>query len=173
MPCPQAGSISSGFVSKAMRLVTPRRFSPADANTNPSNSPESNFAKRVPKLPRTGDSFKSGRNARIWAIRRKLEVPRCVPYGMSEKSVQDFVPIRCTNASVGVSRAVRQHKSRPTGSSMGTSFNECTARSARPSYSAVSNSFTKTPFPPTLVSDTSRCSSPSVEISRSLIVVSG
>ena len=56
-----------------------------------------------------------------------------------------------TKASRGSSRAVIAASTKPGGSSAGTSFIECTARSARPSAIAFSSSLTNRPLPPALV----------------------
>ena len=56
---------------------------------------------------------------------------------------------------------------KPGGSSAGTSFIECTARSARPSAIAFSSSLTNRPLPPAWSSRRSMSSSPRVDIGRS------
>src|SRR5688572_1582784 len=58
-------------------------------------------------------------------------------------------------------------RTKPGGRSAGTSFIECTARSARPSASAFSSSFTNRPLPPAWSSRRSTSSSPRVDIGSS------
>src|SRR5690554_2897399 len=76
-----------------------------------------------------------------------------------------------TKASVGSSRSQIATSPRPSGNSMGTSFMECTARSARPSSMASSSSFTNRPLPPIFASGTSRILSPWVLILTSSTVM--
>src|SRR5690554_5821033 len=76
-----------------------------------------------------------------------------------------------TKASVGSSRSQIATSPRPSGNAMGTSFMECTARSARPSSMASSSSFTNRPLPPIFASGTSRILSPWVLILTSSTVM--
>ena len=173
-PCPAAGSMLALAKVWAMRCPRPKRFKPAAANTIAAYCPSSSLRKRVSRLPRSGAIFKSGRKAFKSATRRRLDVPTTAPCG---KSCRLWVwlgrdvaaPICCgccgnTNASCGSSRSITQANSKPAGSSIGTSFRLCTARSARPSASAVSSSLTNSPLPPTLESDRSKIWSPCVVI---------
>src|SRR5438105_6285713 len=72
-----------------------------------------------------------------------------------------------TKASLGSSRSRIAPRTKPGGSSAGTSFIECTARSARPSASAFSSSLTNRPLPPASSRRRSRSSSPRVDNGRS------
>src|SRR5215813_2623469 len=65
-------------------------------------------------------------------------------------------------ASRGSSRSGTAASTSPSGSSVGRSLRECTARSARPSRSASSISFVKRPLVPTLANGTSVILSPVV-----------
>jgi len=69
-------------------------------------------------------------------------------------------------ASRGSSRSRTAASTNPCGNSIGRSFKECTAKSARPSAIATSSSLINKPLPPTLDSDLSRIWSPSVVIPR-------
>ena len=119
-----------------------------------SNSPPSSLARRVLTLPRRNPISRSGRCRPSWQLRRRLEVPRRAPCESCAKSEQP------TKASRGSSRSQITPRVRPSGITIGTSFIECTAISALPSSNAVSSSFTKSPFPPTLKSGLSNNWSP-------------
>ena len=162
-PCPAAGSISSVLKMWRMRSPRPRRLRPAAASTMPAYWPSSSLRRRVSRLPRSGSMRTSRRcifesAARSSTVRRRLDVPITAPGGKSASVAQPAD----TQASRGSSRAITQASSKPAGSSIGTSFSECTAMSARPSSSAVSSSFTNRPLPPTLLSVRSRIWSPRV-----------
>ncbi len=157
-PCPAAGSIASGSKTWRMRASRPRRLRPAAASTMAAYCPSSSLRRRVSRLPRSGSMRRSGRNALSSTVRRRLEVPTTAPCGTSSS---EACPGE-TSASRGSSRSITQASSKPSGSSIGTSLSECTAMSARPSSSAVSNSLTNRPLPPTLLSVRSRIWSPRV-----------
>ena len=76
-----------------------------------------------------------------------------------------------TNASRGSSRAEIAASTKPSGTSIGTSFSECTARSARPSRSAVSSSLMNRPLPPIVASGRSSTRSPCVVMPSSSTLV--
>ena len=71
------------------------------------------------------------------------------------------------NASCGLARGSTAVMQKPGGSSLGTSFIECTAMSARPSCIATSSSLTNRPLPPTSASARSCTRSPCVLIGTS------
>ena len=144
-PWPAAGSITDGSNTARIRASKPKRFKPAAASTMASYRPSSSLRKRVSRLPRKGSIFRSGRNARNKAMRRRLDVPTTAPSGKASRSAYLFD----TNASRGSSRSITQASSNPCGNSIGTSLSECTAKSARPSSIATSNSLTNRPLPPT------------------------
>src|SRR5207237_810771 len=81
--------------------------------------------------------------ARSWARRRRLPVPTTAPSG-SESSVSK-PPHR---ASRGSARSGTPTIARPSGSRLGTSLAECTARSTSSRSSASSISFTKRDLSP-------------------------
>ena len=163
-PCPAAGSICSVSKMCRIRACKPNRLRPEAANTMPAYWPSSSLRKRVSKLPRSGSMRKSGRSARNNTVRRKLDVPTTAPAGKSSKRAN------CgeTQASRGSSRSITQARAKPSGMSMGTSLSECTAKSARPSSKATSNSLTNKPLPPTLLSERSKIWSPWVVMPNSL-----
>ena len=66
-PWPTAGSISSVERIEVALPARPRRFSPASARIVASASPAASLASRVPTLPRSVVTVRSGRRARIWA----------------------------------------------------------------------------------------------------------
>ena len=157
-PWPAAGSMSAGSKQQRMRCPSPRRFRPAAASTMASKPPSSSLRKRVSRLPRSGSILKSGRSASSCTTRRRLEVPTTAPGGSAARLSKRLE----TQASRGSSRASTAASSKPSGSAIGTSLSECTARWARPSASACSNSLTNRPLPPTLLSARSRIWSPRV-----------
>ena len=162
-PCAAHGSMRSGSKTSRMRASAPSRLSPAAARTIASYSPRSTLASRVSRLPRTGTRRRSDRRAASCTTRRRLAVPTTAPAGSASSEGQRLE----TSASRGSSRSSTAASAKPCGSSIGTSFSECTARSARRSASAVSSSFTKRPLPPTFESVRSRISSPRVVIGTS------
>ncbi len=101
---------------------------------------------------------RSGRIRRIWAARRRLLVPS-LAFSGSWSMATSPVEMR---ASLGSSRSGKAASINPSGSSAGTSFMLCTARSTLFSKRASSISFTNRPFPPTLLSGASRILSPVV-----------
>ena len=123
-----------------------------------SYKPASNLDKRVPTLPRKSIISRSGRCFKIWHLRRRLEVPTFAPCGNSAKLLYVFE----TKASNGSSRSQITASVNPSGNAIGTSFMECTAKSARPSSNASSNSFTNKPLPPILAKGVSKILSPCV-----------
>ena len=163
-PWPAAGNISVGAKTWRIRAPSSRRLSPAAASTMPAYWPSSSLRSRVSRLPRRGSMRRSGRSARISTVRRRLDVPTTAPCGRSARLANWGE----TKASRGSSRSITQASAKPSGRSMGTSLRECTARSARPSSSAVSSSFTNRPLPPTLLRDRSRIWSPLVVIPSSV-----
>ena len=117
--------------------ASPSRWSPAAASTSASHSPSRSLRNRVSTLPRTGSTSRSVRSARTWALRRRLLVPTRAPVGRAASDAAPQIPSR------GSSRAGIAISSRPGGSSVGTSFAECTATSIRSSRSARSSSDTQ------------------------------
>lgn len=85
--------------------------------------------------------FRSGRAAKSWALRRRLEVPRTAPCG----SVSIEAYLLLTKASPALARLVTAVRHRPSGRTVGISFRLWTARSISPSRRAVSSSLVKVP----------------------------
>ena len=141
-----------------MRSPRPRRLRPAAASTMASYKPSSSLRRRVSRLPRRGSMRRSGRKARNCVRRRRLEVPTTAPCGRSCSEAWRGD----TSASRGSSRSMTAASTKPSGSSIGTSLSECTARSAWPASSATSSSLTNRPLPPTFESARSRIWSPCV-----------
>ena len=81
------------------------------------------------------------------------------PNTANAKSTQELLD---TNASATSSRAPTVSNAKPSGITIGTSFIECTAMSARPSAIATSNSLINNPLPPICESGLSRIWSPFV-----------
>src|SRR6266705_2429205 len=163
-PCPGAGKLCSGSSIARIRAARPSRLSPAAASTIAWHSPRSSFARRVSRLPRRGFTFSAGWRSRNCASRRRLEVPMMLPGGKASRLALRFD----TRQSRGSSLEVIAARQKPSGRRIGTSFAECTARSARPSSSAASSSLTKRPLPPIWASGRSTIRSPRVVIPRML-----
>src|SRR6185436_1414492 len=106
--------------------------------------PERTRAMRVGTLPRRSSTVRSGLRARSCARRRNDEVPTTAPLG----SWSSPTPPRDTSASLGSTRVRSAPIASPGVSSVGRSLSEWTARSIRPSRSAVSISLVKIPLPP-------------------------
>ena len=87
-------------------------------------------------------------------------VPILAPVGKSAR----LAAVADSSASRGSSRARTQPISRPSGSQVSMSFNECTARSIVPRSSASSISLVKRPLPPISASNRSCTRSPVVRI---------
>ena len=168
-PCAIAGSISAGSNAALTPWVRPRRFKPASASTMPSNSPRASFSSRVVTLPRRSRSSRSGRSASSWLRRRRLDVPTTAPCGRPCRPPAWLD----SRQSRGSSRSSTTGICSSGGSSTGTSFMECTARSASPASIACSSSLMKRPLPPILASGVSRMRSPAVLITSSSIRSSG
>ena len=168
-PCPTAGKQKLWGIISLIRSVYPRRVNPAAARIIASIWPSSSFRRRVSTLPRKSTIFRSGRAAKSWALRRRLEVPRTAPCG----SVSIEAYLLLTKASPALARLVTAVKHRPSGRIVGISFRLWTARSISPSRRAVSSSLVKSPLPPILASGTSRIRSPLVMIFFKVTVHSG
>lgn len=121
---------------------------------------------RVSTLPRIGTVSmsrpKERAHALSWAARRGDPVPIRDPAGSSAK----VSPSRAISASRGSSRRGIAASRSPSGSAVGRSFSECTARSISPLSSASRSAETKTPVPP-ICARCSREVSPYVVISTS------
>ena len=100
----------------------------------------------------------AGRSAFNCARRRWLLVPTRAPRGKSA-SLAYFTD---TNTSLGSTLLGVAASAKGSGSSVGKSFKECTARSTLPSASASSISFVNIPFDPTCANVTSCSRSPVV-----------
>ena len=169
-PWPTAGSISSGASTVIAAVSCPRRLRPASASSVASAAPSASLRSRVPTLPRMGTTVTSGRRARSCARRRSDPVPTRAPAGRparppaasSGPSPCPSPALRRISTSRGSSRAGVQAISRPSGSQVGTSFIECTARSMRRSSSASSISLVNSPLPPMAASGRSVMRSPEV-----------
>ena len=116
-----------------MRSARPSRISPAAASTMASYWPSSSLRSRVSRLPRSGSMCRSGRcgqqlhhaaQARRADARTLRQRPRATRSGSTRRRRAGLR-----------ARAPRPARS-PSGSSIGTSLSECTARCARPSASA-------------------------------------
>ena len=164
-PCPGAGTQNVGLKRCVTRCWRPSRSSPAAASTRASQAPASSLAKRVPTLPRTGANLRSGRARRRKVARRRLDVPMRVPSGRASKPAP---PLGATKASRASARGPAVAATSPAGSCPGRSFMLCAAKSARPSMSAASNAFTKTPLPPGAGGAASGRSSPSAATCKSV-----
>ena len=168
-PCPTAGMLSSGEMSWRIRDSKPKRIKPAAARIMAAYCPSSNLRRRVCKLPRSDSIFKWGKRACNWLWRRKLEVPTTLPSGRLAKLSKSFE----TNASRASSRSPMAAMVNPSGRFIGTSFIECTAKSARPSAKACSSSFTNKPLPPIRANGESRIWSPIVVMPKISTVLAG
>ena len=113
--------------------------------TSASYSPSRSFRSRVSTFPRIGVTVRSGRSARSWTRRRRLDVPTRAARGRDPTRVG----VAATSTSRGSSRRGKAASTSPLGRSAGRSFRLCTARSTRPSRRASSISCTKRPLPPT------------------------
>ena len=168
-PCPGAGNDCSGVSTAAIRSTRPSRIRPAAASMIASYSPASSFLSRVSRLPRRLLTTSSGRQARKLTSRRRLEVPTTALTGSSARSEKRLE----TKASQGFSRDDMAARTNPSGRSIGRSFIECTARSARPSCIATSSSLMNRPLPPTAANGRSSIWSPLVVIPRMSTVCCG
>ena len=144
--------LSCGEMSWRIRDSKPKRIKPAAARIIAAYCPSSNLRNRVCKLPRKDSIFRCGKRACNWLWRRKLEVPTMLPSGRAAKLSKSFE----TKASRASSRSPIAAIANPSGKFMGTSFIECTAKSARPSANACSSSFTNKPLPPMRANGESR-----------------
>ncbi len=158
--CATAGNQSGADRRERMRSPSPSRSSPAQARMMASYCPASSLARRVFTLPRRSSRCRSGRNARSCAWRRKDEVPTRAPLGRSERCAWALL----MKASAASARSNTAPMANPGSSSIGTSFNECTAMSARPSCKATSSSLRNRPLPPISASGRSMIWSPRVVI---------
>ena len=120
-------------------------------------------------FPRNGSHRNPGNACFNCTVRRKLDVPIRALAGSPSRVVAELL----TSASRGSARGSTAAISSPSGSTAGTSFIECTAISASPDSSTVSSSLTKTPLPPSVLSETSCLRSPSVERPITSTSVSG
>ena len=151
-PCPGAGIITLGSISLRILCANPSRFNPAAARIIASYSPASSLANLVSKLPRNDATFNKGNFLSNCPCLRKLLVPTILPAGISAR----LLNLLLMNASLTSSLRVMAARLNPSGMSIGTSFILCTAKSARPSSRAVSNSLINNPFPPILANGRSR-----------------
>ena len=161
MPCPAAGSISSGSKYLEILWVSPSLLRPAAASTSALYSPLSSFRSRVCTFPLTLLHSISGNNSRSCRVRLRLEQP------MGFVLSSSVTPSGSTSTSLGSSLFEKARRGSSSGTSMGISFRLCTESSLLPSKSARSSSFTNSPFPPTLSRVRSRMISPVVFMVRS------
>lgn len=147
MPAPIGGIIVSVDSTSLMTSLRPIRSRPDTASSSASASPAASFSSRRLALPRNGTHSRCGWVAASWAIRRTEEVPIRVPAGSSSR----VSPPGCTSASRMSSRFRNAANTVPAGSgrSAGTSFTQCTARSASPARRAASTSLVNAPLPST------------------------
>ena len=103
-----------------------------------------------------------GRRASSCALRRTDEVPSTAASGSSAMVARG----RAISTSRGSSRSSTAPRIRPSGSQVGRSLIECTARSIRRASSAASISLQNRPLPPSSASGRSVTRSPVVRMSR-------
>ena len=124
-----------------------------------STSPRSSLASRVCTLPRRSVTLRSGRRRRTCACRRSEAEPTTAPSGRSREALEAM-------ADEGVAHVLARQDSRrstmPSGSAVGRSLAEWTARSMAPSRSAMSSSLVNSPLPPASESGRSWMASPVV-----------
>ena len=159
-PWPTAGKNSSTSSNAAAASSRPSRFKPATASSVASASPASILRKRVSTLPRSGTMARSGRKRLTKACRRSDAVPTTAPCGRSRK----VLALALMKASRASSRGRNADSTRPGGSTVVMSFDECTARSMVPLSSASSISLVNSPLPPTSLSGRSWMVSPVVRM---------
>ncbi len=162
MPCPTAGMNASASSVSVAASARPSRLRPASASNVASTSPASSLRRRVSTLPRNDTTARSGRSRFTSACRRSDAVPTTAPAGSSPS---DF-DLRLMKTSRGSSRGSTAVMMRPSGSAVGMSLAECTARSTSPAASASSISLVNSPLPPTSDSGRSRMASPVVRMIR-------
>ena len=141
-PCPTAGIIwfrPRASNSNPSQERMPNRVNPAWARIVASANPRTIAFSRVSTLPRISQSLTSGKNRLAWARRRGLPVA-----SFSIRSIS----LRLINTSAADSRGRYPAMANPGCILVGKSFALCTARSARPSIRAISNSLVNRPFPP-------------------------
>ena len=146
---PGAGRLSSGVrAGCGCARRGPGASGPAAASMIASYSPRSSLARRVSTLPRRVAQLRGrGWRAAICACAAQAggaDAPR--PRQLGERGVAAARRTRRAGPRARGSPPARS----PAAARAGTSFIECTARSARPSASALSSSFTNRPLPPTL-----------------------
>ena len=160
VPCPGAGSHSSLSRMPAARSARPSRVSPASASMVASASPAASFFSRVSTLPRMGTILRSGLRRSASAARLSEAVPTAAPSGRSRR----WPATGDRKASRTSARLRQAAMTMPSGSAVGRSLAEWTARSMRPESSASSISLVNSPLPPASASGRSVMRSPVVRI---------
>src|ERR1035438_8050771 len=123
--------------------------------------------RRVARLPRNSSKRRSGLTHASCARLLGAPVATCAPGPRSASA-------RPTSASLGSALVgTATIASSPEPKLDGRSLAECTARSARPSISACSTSFTKAPWPPIAPMGRSLCRSPTVSTTTSSVAIRG
>ena len=142
VPCPAAGRISSVEKYRLIRYSSPSLFRPAAARISASYSPRSSFSSLVITFPLTLLNSASLNSLFAWILLLKEEQP------MIPRPSHSSTPFGSTSTSRTSSLGEYRTIGITFDSSIGISFKLCTARSIRPSSSALSSSFTNRPFPP-------------------------
>ena len=160
-PCPGAGGNFSSGIRSVATLCSPSRFSPASARIVPSATPSCSLRSRVCDIAAEGHDLEvrphaAGSAPAGAATRSRLS-------RRAGRSMIDFA-VRPMKASRGSSRGRKAESTRPSGSTVGMSFEECTAMSMRPASSASSISLVNRPLPPASDSGRSWMRSPLVVI---------
>ena len=157
-PCATAGSISSVERTEVACAARPSRSRPASASSVASARPSSSFLSRVSTLPRKSMTSRSGRSRFTCAARRSDE-------RADHRARRQLGKRGRLGADEGVAHvAARQHRGddNASGSTVGRSFIECTARSTVAASSASSISLVNRPLPPKSRSGASLMRSPEV-----------
>ena len=148
--------ISSAVKYRLIRASSPSRLSPAAARIRPLYWPSSSLRSLVWRFPRILFTSISGYIFFSCRVRLKLEHPRGLFLSSS------VTPSGSTSTSLGSSLLENARSGSSSDTSIGISLRLCTERILLPSISALSSSFTKRPFPPTLSRVRSRMISPVV-----------
>src|SRR5579883_48882 len=159
-PCPTAGKNSSTGKMLLAASTSPSRLRPASASSVASTAPSFSLRRRVSTLPRIGTTSISLRNRFTRACRRSEAVPTTAPGASSCRNLAE----RPMKTSRGSSRGKTAVRTKPSGSTVGTSLAECTAKSIVRRSSASSISLVNRPLPPASASVRSWITSPVVRM---------
>ena len=160
-PCPTAGRNSSTSSTAVAASARPSRFSPASASNVASATPSSSLRSRVSTLPRSGTIDKIGAQA----LHHRLPAQRRGADRRAARQLGDGLRLAADEQRRAGPRAPETPTAPgPSGSTVGMSLDECTARSIVPATSASSISLVNRPLPPTSASGRSWMRSPLVRI---------